>query len=61
MGMTSKEAARYLGITIHQVVLLIKTGKLSAYKFGRDWVIDPASVEAYKNAPKDKGGRPRKR
>jgi hypothetical protein len=33
---------------------------LSAKKHSRKWDIDPSSVEAYKSAPKDKGGRPPK-
>ena len=59
--MTTKEVALYLGVRPGYVARLCKKGVLVATRFGRAWVIDPASVEAYKNAPKDKGGRPRKR
>lgn len=61
--MTTKEAAEYLGLGKPQVNRLINKGKLKAelqntpvpyYLIGRE------SVEAYKLAPKDKGGRPRK-
>ena len=60
MGMTTKEAADYLGVSARFVVSLCKRGLLAAKKHGRDWDIEPPSVEAYKSAPKRKGGRPRK-
>ena len=60
MGMTSTEAAEYLGVSRRFITDLCRRGKLSARKHGRDWDIDPESVKAYKEAPKDKGGRPRK-
>jgi excisionase family DNA binding protein len=60
MGMTTIEAAHYLGIQKGFVARLCKKGILIAKKHGRDWDIDPRSVEEYKNAPKNKGGRPRK-
>jgi excisionase family DNA binding protein len=61
MGMTTKKAAEYLGCTPAFVISLIHREKLKAYKHGPVWVIDPDSVEDYKNAPKDKGGRPPKK
>ncbi len=60
MAWTTEEAAQYLGLSINMVAKLCRSGILKARKHGRDWDIDPASVEAYKAAPKDKGGRPRK-
>lgn len=61
MGMTTKEAAKILGLKVRQVANLCNKGKLEAKRHGYMWDIDPASVEAYKAAPKDKGGRPRKK
>ncbi|MGD8457201.1 MAG: helix-turn-helix domain-containing protein [Anaerolineales bacterium] len=60
MGWTTEQAADYLGVTRRFVVSLINRGKLKATRFGYMWYIDPDSVKAYKQAPKDKGGRPRK-
>jgi len=60
MGMTTKEAAEYLSVSPWQVANLCRKGKLKATRHGPLWDIDPASVELYKAAPKDKGGRPRK-
>lgn len=60
MGMTTKEAAEHLGVSENYVAILCKRGTLKAKRHGYMWDIDPASVEAYKAAPKDKGGRPRK-
>jgi excisionase family DNA binding protein len=60
MGWTTEEAAKYLDKSISLVISLIRRNKLSAKKHGRDWDIDPQSVKDYKNAPKNKGGRPRK-
>lgn len=61
MGFTATEAARELGVTSSQIRNLVAKGKLKARKHGPVWDIDPASVEAYKKAPKAKGGRPRKK
>jgi len=58
MGMTTKEAAEYLGVTSRFVSQLCVEKVLNSKKHGRDWDIDPGSVEAYKKAPKNKGGRP---
>lgn len=61
MGLTSKEAAKELGVTQGHISMLIKRGKLKASKHGPLWDIDPESVKAYKKAPKNKGGRPKKK
>lgn len=60
MGMTTREAAEYLGTTVNFITLLCRSGKLKAKKHGRDWDIEPESVKRYAEAPKDKGGRPKK-
>ena len=65
MGMTTKEAAKVLGLTTRQISKLCKSGSLVAGRHGYAWDIDPVSVEVYKNTPrkpgppKGSGGRPR--
>ena len=60
MGMTTREAAQYLQVTTGFISRLCRKGILKARMHGRDWDIDPASVEEYKRLPKSKGGRPKK-
>jgi excisionase family DNA binding protein len=36
---TTKEAAKELGVTVRRVQALIRAGRLSAQKMGRDWII----------------------
>lgn len=60
MAWTTKEAAEFLNVTRTTVTRLCKKGIIKSSMHGRDWDIDPESVEAYKLAPKNKGGRPRK-
>lgn len=55
--MTTDEAAAVLQVTRRRVQELIRLGTLQATKRGRDWMIDPASVEAYKNSPRKPGRR----
>ncbi len=44
---STKDAADELGYTVQHTRLLIREGKLSAKKFGRDWMVVRESVEAY--------------
>lgn len=44
---TSAQASLELGYTIQHTRLLIRTGKLSATKLGRDWIISRAEVRRY--------------
>lgn len=46
--------------TAKHIARMCKAGKLNAAKKGRDYWIEPADLEAYAAAPRDKGGRPRK-
>ncbi len=55
--LTTTEAAAALNITRRRVQELIRLGTLKAEKFGRDWQIDAASVEAYRVSDR-KPGRP---
>lgn len=46
MLITTKEASRELGYTIQHTRLLIRTGKLKALKFGRDWLIERGDLQS---------------
>ena len=54
---STAEAARRLGVTPNRVRALIEAKRLKAFKYGREWLIDPKDLEAVKNR---KTGRPRK-
>lgn len=54
---TTAEAARRLGVTPNRVRALIEAKRLKAFKYGREWLIDPKDLEAVKDR---KVGRPRK-
>ena len=43
--LTINEAARLLGISPQRVGQLIKVGKLPAFRWGRDWVIDAKDLK----------------
>jgi excisionase family DNA binding protein len=55
--LTTKEAAKRLGVKIRMVQLLIQSGRLPAQKFGRDYMIKEADLKLVENR---KVGRPRK-
>lgn len=45
--MSTKEAAELLGYTMQHTRFLIREGTLPGLKFGRDWIIERASVARY--------------
>lgn len=55
--MTIPEAAARLGVNRQWVWRLVKAGRLAGEKRGRDWLIDPESVEKYKNSERKAGRR----
>lgn len=55
--MDSGQAAVALGVTRRRVQALIKSGRLPATKFGRDWMIAASDLEKVRER---KPGRPRK-
>ncbi len=59
MPVSTKEAAQKLGVTVHRVRQLIAENRLKAVKFGRDWLIEPGSLKAFK--PERRGPKPKKR
>ena len=54
---STTEAARRLGVTPNRVRALIEAKRLKAFKYGREWLIDPKDLDAVKDR---KVGRPRK-
>jgi len=57
LRITTVEAARRLGVTPSRVRALIEAKRLKAFKYGREWLIDPKDLAAVKTR---KVGRPRK-
>ena len=55
--LTTKQAAKALGINDSRVRQLILSGRLPAQKFGRDWIIKEKDL---KKVADRKPGRPRK-
>lgn len=56
--LTTHDVAARLRTTRRQVTILCATGALRGSKSGRQWLIDPADVEAYLE---QKQNRPRRR
>ncbi len=52
------QAAKYLGITRQRVYELAEAGRLGQRIAGY-WVFSKAELDAFKAAPKSKGGRPK--
>ncbi|HST51595.1 MAG TPA: helix-turn-helix domain-containing protein [Pyrinomonadaceae bacterium] len=55
--LTTKEAAKKLGVKVRMVQLLIQSGRLPAQKFGRDYMIKESDLKLVENR---KVGRPKK-
>jgi len=53
--MTLVEAAQILGVTSDSLRQQIRNGKLRATKVGRDWHLELAEVERYRNEHLGKG------
>jgi excisionase family DNA binding protein len=56
---TAGEAARIAGVSRQRINELASLGRLGRQVAGRYWVFTREEVEAYKHAPKNKGGRPK--
>ena len=54
---STAEAAKRLNVTPSRVRALIQAKRLKAFKYGREWLIDPKDLEAVRVR---KVGRPRK-
>ena len=57
--LTAGEAAQILGVNRQRINQLAKAGRLGRQIAGRYWVFTRAEIEAFKNQPKSKGGRPK--
>ena len=61
MLLTTAQAAAILQVTRRRVHAIIAAGRLPARKLGRDWLIEPADLAAYRPLPSGRppvGGRP---
>ncbi len=47
---STKDAAKLLGVSGQRVRDLIKAGRLEAFKVGRDWAVSRKSVEEFERA-----------
>ena len=56
-AITTPEAAAVLGVSVERVSQLVRAGRLSARRAGRVWLIDRASLRAFRRLPP---GRPKK-
>jgi excisionase family DNA binding protein len=57
--LTAGEAAVILGVNRQRVNELARAGRIGRQVAGRYWVFTRAELEAFKSAPKSKGGRPK--
>jgi len=58
--MTTTQAAQFLGVSVRRVRQLIECEKLSAQKYGRDWLIPTKelnNVKVYGKAGRPKGDK----
>ena len=56
---TTKEAARILGVTLNHVSYLLRTGKIKGKKFGYFWMVDKSSAEEYASKERKPGPKPK--
>lgn len=59
--LSTQQVADLLRITRSRVTMLVRTGRIKATLVGKSFVFTPAAVEAFKKAPKRRGGRPKKK
>jgi excisionase family DNA binding protein len=52
---TTSEAADMIGCIPRRVRQLIAEGRLAGRRMGRDWLVQRASVEAYRDSPRQPG------
>ncbi len=57
--LSAKQAAEFLGVTRARINQLAEEGRLTRREIGGYFLYLRSELEAYKNAPKDKGGRPK--
>ena len=58
--LTTRQVAEQLSISTRRVQALIASGRLKARRIDRDWLIDPADLDAVRDRPQGwPKGRPR--
>jgi excisionase family DNA binding protein len=57
--LTADQAAAHLGITRQRIYILTKGGKIGR-RVGNTWLYTRQELDAFKELPKHKGGRPKK-
>lgn len=55
---TTTEAARIIGCVPSRVRQLLLSAKLKGERHGRDWMVDRASAEAYRDTARRPGRKP---
>ena len=55
--MTTSEAATQLGVSVRRVQAMIRAGRLSATKQGRDWHITQHQLDSRKQGRTPKGSK----
>jgi Helix-turn-helix domain len=56
---TSPEAAALAGVSVSRMNVLVRTGRIDAQKFGRDWAISRASTVKWKTTGNHTAGMPK--
>lgn len=57
---TLAEAAELLGLSVNTVRHQREAGRLSAAKYGRDWLVEDREIERYRRESLGRAGRPPK-
>ena len=57
---TTVQAARLTGYNVEYIRQLIRTRKIRAEKWGRDWIINQASLLGYEEKEERRGPRPKR-
>lgn len=60
-AITTDQAAEMLGVTTARIRQLVAAGKLEGVKRAEAWFFTKEAIEAARNRPKGKGGRPPKK
>ena len=56
--LTADQAAEYLGVTRQRIYVLTKAGRIGR-RIGSTWLFTRGELEAFKQQPRSKGGRPK--
>jgi excisionase family DNA binding protein len=52
---TTREAAKLIGVTIHHISYLLRKGHIKGQKFGNFWMVERTSAEVYANKERKPG------